>query len=232
MIKLITLNIHKGLSLLGKSVTMKELKEDIAGVNADIVCLQEVFHSGEIFESLSDDIWPHYAYGKNSIYTKGNHGNAILSKYPFQEFKNYDVSNHALEKRGLLHGVIQTKDHLDLHVFSVHLDLSSWGRKRQLNKLMAYLKSIDGKLPVIVAGDFNDWPEDASEILSQAGLKEAHFEKTGSHAKTYPTFVPMLKLDRIYYRGLIVKEVGRLDSTSWHRLSDHLPMFACFDWLP
>ncbi len=231
LIRLLTMNIHKGYSLLGKAVTLQELKQDIASVKADIVCLQEVFHAGQSFESLSDDIWPHYAYGKNAIYTRGNHGNAILSQFPFSEFNNHDVSNHAFERRGILHGLIKNKNQPNLHIYSLHLDLSGWGRKKQLKKLNEIIKKTAGsKEPVIVAGDFNDWNEEASEILKSSGLTEAYFEKNGRHAKTFPTFLPALKLDRIYFRGLSLKDCGRLDADAWHRLSDHLPLYADFEF--
>ena len=42
-------------------------------------------------------------YGKNAMYPHGHHGNAILSRLPIRQFANHDISDHALEKRGLLH---------------------------------------------------------------------------------------------------------------------------------
>jgi len=34
-------------------------------------------------EFLAHESWLHHAYGKNSVYDSGHHGNAILSRYPF-----------------------------------------------------------------------------------------------------------------------------------------------------
>ena len=49
------------------------------------------------FEYLADQSWPHYAYGRNSIYRKGDHGNAILSMYPFASWENIDVRFQTLQ---------------------------------------------------------------------------------------------------------------------------------------
>ncbi len=41
------------------------------------------------FAFLADEIWPHFAYGKNAIYSAGHHGNAILSKHPILGIREY-----------------------------------------------------------------------------------------------------------------------------------------------
>lgn len=60
-------------------------------------------------------------------------------------------------------------------------------------------------------------------------MREAHLVKAGEHAKTFPTFFPLLKLDRIYYRNLNLHAVSRLDSPKWHQLSDHLGLYVEFE---
>lgn len=238
--KILTLNMHKGLPLTRHKNVLPYLRKNIFESQADIVCLQEVVgaskklkHTSQ-YEVLADQIWPHYAYGKNAIHSNGHHGNVILSQYPFLQFKNSDVSNHRFERRGVLHGLVNTSKKFkhDLHVMTLHFDLMSWGRQRQVEKLCKLIElSVPDKAPLIICGDFNDWREEISETLqNKVGLNEAHMQLKGAHARTFPTFVPLLKLDRIYFRNLNIEKVERLDTASWHRLSDHLPLSAVFSF--
>ena len=63
--------------------------------------------NGGQYEFLADSIWPQFAYGRNMVYPKGHHGNAVMSKFPIVHFQNHDVSLPGPEKRGLLHCVLQ-----------------------------------------------------------------------------------------------------------------------------
>mgnify|MGYP003392572165 FL=1 len=104
-LKVLTYNIHKGFSATNLRFILHEIKSSLRHINADIVFLQEVhgertisnnrfadWPNNQQFEFLADQIWHHCAYGKNAIYKSGHHGNAILSKYPFVEWENINVS--------------------------------------------------------------------------------------------------------------------------------------------
>ncbi len=238
-IKVLTLNIQKGWSLGKRKATIELIKNSIVELGANIVCLQEVVGAypelakKSQFEFLADGIWPHFAYGKNAVNSGGHHGNAILSKWPFISFENFDISNHRLEQRGILHGIINLSEDQtqNLHILTVHLDLTAWGRKRQIEKLCKLIEqNVPKDSPLIVCGDFNDWQEKLSPYIhGRLGLTEAYKFKHGVHAKTFPTLFPFLKLDRIYYRNLNLHSVSRLDSPKWHELSDHLGLCAEFN---
>lgn len=240
-IKLLTLNIQKGWSIGKRRMTIEQIKKNLIASGANIVCLQEVVgahhqlsHKPQ-FEYLADGIWQHYAYGKNAISSKGHHGNAILSELPFVKSENFDISNHKLERRGILYGVVNSPEAVgpDIHIMTVHLDLTPWGRLRQLEKLCQLIEEkVSHSEPLIVCGDFNDWSEELSApLFEKVALKEAYFTVKGEHAKTFPTFLPILRLDRIYFRNLRVKSVKRLDAQPWHQLSDHLGLFVEFETL-
>src|SRR4051794_21033552 len=111
-IKAVSYNIHKGFTSGNRSYVLNRIREGLRQVHPDLVFLQEVLGQHEIhkknvagwpdqsqFEFLADELWPHYAYGKNAVYHHGHHGNAILSKYPFSFFENIDVSANSFEKR-------------------------------------------------------------------------------------------------------------------------------------
>lgn len=235
-IRILTYNIHKGFSIGNRKFILDRIKRSIVASKADLVHLQEVggiHHSSSQFEFLADQTWPHFAYGKNAVHSRGHHGNAILSRFPIIFHENQDVSLNRYERRGLLHATVDCEKEHPVHAFSLHLNLRENDRIEQIKKLSERLsKMVPPDAPLILAGDFNDWRKSATPILARDhGLKEAFVELTGKHAKTFPSFMPLLSLDRIYYRNLKCNSVKLLRDGAWNEISDHLPMVAEFETL-
>ena len=244
MIKILTYNIHKGFNRYNRDFVLHKIKQHISEVEVDVVLLQEIQgrhfqHEFRLqawpdvsqFEYLADSIWPHYAYGKNAIYQKGHHGNAILSKFSIADWNNINLSRFRQASRSFLHGVITIPgSDKPLHLICVHLDLIGFERRRQLNVLRRYIdSSIAQDEPLILAGDFNDWFGRLGKSLeAQLQMKEAIRQIHGNYAKTFPSHWPALRMDRIYYRGIDLVDSGCLARRPWNRLSDHLPLFAQF----
>ncbi|MBS1958255.1 MAG: endonuclease/exonuclease/phosphatase family protein [Bdellovibrionales bacterium] len=244
-LRILTYNIHKGFTAFNRKFVLEQIKKSIEQTQADLVCLQEVVGShsknakeikdwpkSSQFEFLADKVWPHFSYGKNSVYTEGDHGNAVLSKYPILFTENQDVSSNKVERRGLLHVTIDfPKSNHPLHAFSVHLGLFQRDRTKQIVKLAERIsKMIPNEAPVIIAGDFNDWRQDASShIKKDLRMDEAFMHTSGKHAYTYPSNFPLLALDRIYYRNLHCVRADPLEGNTWNTLSDHLPLVAEFE---
>jgi endonuclease/exonuclease/phosphatase family metal-dependent hydrolase len=241
-LRILSYNIHKGFTGHSKRFVLNKIKKAIELVHADLVFLQEVLghhdvHSKKVkdwptttqFEYLAESVWPHYRYGKNAIYTTGHHGNAILSRYPFTFFENIDISASPLEGRGLLHGVIEVP-HIKtpVHVICIHLALLEVWRQGQIDRLVERIDShVPHDAPLIVAGDFNDWRERATtELSKRLQLREAFWVLYGQHARTFPSWFPVLKLDRIYYRRMKVVDAQCLRSDPWNELSDHAALYA------
>ena len=243
---LVTFNMHKGLSGDGrKKLVLEDMRDALAKTNADIVFLQEtVGHnaahakryenwpdSGQ-FEYIADTLWPHYAYGKNAHYDSGHHGNAILSKYALRQWDNIDVSPYPFAvSRSLLHAVIRVAPNAKpLHLICVHLGFFALERRGQIRTLCQHIdRQIPHDEPLIIAGDFNDWRGIADhEFDSQLELQEAHRDIHGAFARSFPARMPVLRLDRIYYRGLKLENVVQLKGQQWRSLSDHIPLHASF----
>jgi len=243
-IKVLTYNIHKGFSTSNLRFILHDIKDSLRHVDADMVFLQEIqgertisnnrfddWPNNKQFEFLADQVWHHHAYGKNAIYKSGHHGNAILSKYPFIQWENIDVSIMRSASRSLLHGTIQIPGtEQRIHVICVHLGLFGRERDRQLATLAKRIKShIPADDPLIIAGDFNDWLGRAERHLHKdLGVKEVFKSSHGSYARTFPAMLPVLSMDRIYYRGFDVINYKCLQGPPWSRLSDHTPLLAEF----
>jgi len=181
-----TYNIHKGVLRdfigLRRVTRIHELRARLHELDSDLVFLQEVQGRHErharrlehwpdepqdVFLARSPRLRQTFetAYGRNASYMHGHHGNALLSRYPIIGLENRDISDHALEKRGLLHCVVKVGG-LDVHCFVVHFGLLARSRERQLGALIDWVShAVSGQAPLIIAGDFNDWRNRLSDRL-------------------------------------------------------------------
>jgi endonuclease/exonuclease/phosphatase family metal-dependent hydrolase len=221
------------------------MKEELRRFRPDLIFLQEVhgehqghrrriraWPDGSQFEYLAGELWPHFGYGRNVVYTEGHHGNAVLSRYPIVSSENIDLSQNRIERRGVLHAVIELPGGAGkIHALSAHLGLFEWDRRRQLRQLAARIESaVPAREKVIAAGDFNDWAKNAGAALAgDLGLAEAYRSRYGDYARTFPSWMPVLCLDRIYFRGFEAKRAGVFRNPSWSPLSDHLALWAELD---
>ena len=241
-LRVVTYNIHKGLSQFNRRLAVYDLREALRTLGADIVFLQEVQgrnqrHAARLdnwpdepqHDFLAADVWQATAYGRNVINDHGHHGNAILSRFPIAHAFNQDVTHMRFERRGLLHCIIQV-DWLTmpLHCVCVHLSLFARSRRRQMDALSSYLERItDADSPLIVAGDFNDWRNEADALLAhRLGLDEAITDGAGSPGRSFPAQKPVLRLDRIYLRGFSIARATIHAGRPWSKISDHAALSA------
>jgi endonuclease/exonuclease/phosphatase family metal-dependent hydrolase len=240
-LRIITFNIHKGVSAHSRKHILPEIKHLLHKLDADIIFLQEVQgehrkHSEKFADwpeasplaFLAEDAWPHHFYAPCRTHKHGDHGNALLSKYPLKEVINLDISSSRFSSRGLLYAQVQMAETAHpLHLICTHFGLLRKERSKQFSSLNEFiLKTIPEDESLIIAGDFNDWQLDGLHLLEESlNLKEVFHQEAGAHAKTYPSRLPLLSVDRIYYRGLKATHHAVIQTT---KLSDHLPLMAEF----
>jgi endonuclease/exonuclease/phosphatase family metal-dependent hydrolase len=79
----------------------------------------------------------------------------------------------------------------------------------------------------VVAGDFNDWRHRATAILERRlGLTEVSAVHAGRAPRTFPSILPVFRLDRIYVRGFSIDGSRVHRGKPWSMLSDHLAVSA------
>lgn len=200
-LRIATYNIHKGASIDHRPV-IQELKRSIRSLSADVIFLQEVQGRHDLMTNRHALLWQdrgqhaylagnslYCAYGKNAVYDHGHHGNALLSAYPIVSQCNTDVSDHALESRGILHCVLQTPE-TKVYCYVIHLGLFNGSRIRQTYALIDTVRrSAPDDAPVIIAGDFNDWNNNLSDLLRKTlRVKEVFDELSGQDDRKKPFF--------------------------------------------
>lgn len=247
--RVLSLNIHKGFALGPKRLVLSKIRQCLRDSGANIVFLQEVVGANRKhqtlvssgpsqtqLEYLADTVWTHHAYGKNAIYQHGHHGNAILSELPFVRWDNINASVLSFSQRGFLHGSISypTSDKApgeqsgNLHLICVHLGLFERERRLQITHLVRHIhQCIPTSEPLILAGDFNDWRKTGHRhLLETLQLTEVHEQTKGHCARTYPAFLPMLAMDRIYVRGAQISFCDSVAGEHWREFSDHRALVA------
>jgi endonuclease/exonuclease/phosphatase family metal-dependent hydrolase len=244
-LRIVTYNIHKGFSQFNRHMMLYELREQLRLLDADIVFLQEVQGEHRLnaeridnwpdepqHDFLAGDVWQSTAYARNVVYDHGHHGNAILSRFPIAEAFNQDVTHLRFERRGLLHCRIGVPNfRTPVHCVCVHLSLFARSRRRQMDALASYLESAaERDAPLIIAGDFNDWRNEADALLARRlDLVEIFGGETGTPGvpvRSFPAKRPLLRLDRIYVRGFPVRQAKVHSGEPWSRISDHAALSA------
>ena len=238
LLRVATYNIHKGVQGLGpaRRLEIHNIGHAVEQLDADIVCLQEVRKLHRREEQYFTR-WPelpqaeflcpegYFALYQTNARTKhGEHGNALLSRWPVVSQGHEDMSDHRFEQRGLLHAELKI-GRRKVHVIVLHLGLIAGSRGRQVEQMLRFIeREIPRTSPVIVAGDFNDWGGKLRPMLNNHGFQDF----IGERALTYPSRLPLTQLDYVYCRGLKPMGLEIPRGRIWWRMSDHLPLIAEF----
>jgi endonuclease/exonuclease/phosphatase family metal-dependent hydrolase len=238
IVRVATYNIHKGVQGIGprRRLEIHNLGHAVEQLDADIVCLQEVRKMNRSEEEYFTR-WPDVpqadflapegyeaVYRTNAITRHGEHGNAILSRWPVVAHQHEDISDHRFEQRGLLHVEVMVHGQA-VHVVVVHLGLIRSSRARQVAQLQRFIeREIPPAAPLLVAGDFNDWGSRVERTLAATHLSAFQ----GADQPTFPARLPLVQLDYVYARGLTPLGVHVPRGRIWWRMSDHLPLIAEF----
>ena len=237
-LRVATYNIHKGVQGLGpaRRLEIHNIGHAVEQLDADLVCLQEVRKLHRREERYFTR-WPELpqaeflcpegysaVYQTNATTKHGEHGNALLTRWPVVSHRHEDMSDHRFEQRGMLHVELKVARRL-VHVIVLHLGLIAGSRLRQIEQMGRFVqREIPRREPVIVAGDFNDWGSKLRPTMNELGFHDF----IGVRALTYPSRLPLTQLDYVYARGLkpVGMEIPR--GRIWWRMSDHLPLIAHF----
>ena len=246
VLRVATYNIHKGVRGVGprKRLEIHNLGLGIEALDTDLVFLQEVRLANRIEARAFPDTyigWPRMpqadflapegyevAYRTNATTRYGEHGNALLSRWPIGDVVGHrDVSDHRFEQRGVLHAQVNWNG-LRVHAIVAHFGLMHASRVRQVQRLAAFIEAeVPADELLIVGGDFNDWATKLDAPMRDLGLGRAMAGFGGAgRVNTFPSRLPVFSMDRIYTRGLECVSTLVPHGAAWTRMSDHLPLVA------
>jgi endonuclease/exonuclease/phosphatase family metal-dependent hydrolase len=219
-----TYNVHRWTGANGRSAPdPARAGFVISELDADVVALQEVlrpFTGDDPLRMLSDALGRYFVFAPTRIHKHGELGNAILARYPIEALSVLDISHSRVEKRVALaaqfNGVAG-----NLGVVATHLSLVDRTRHRQVEMLLDHPQFRHG--PTVLMGDMNAWRKCKATRSLEDNLHAHHNE---SWPPSFPAARPVLALDRIYARGVKVRDIHTHDTPAARRASDHLPVIA------
>jgi endonuclease/exonuclease/phosphatase family metal-dependent hydrolase len=234
-VRVVTYNIHTCIGV-DRRYDPDRIVAVLREINADIACLQEVGARRSI--GWPADQWAYLgeATGCRVILGAGIHdhrrrfGNAILTRFPVLSARSLDLTVADYEPRGAIDADVLV-GHRVLRVIATHLGLRAGERRLQANRLMTALgeKSMAGRRKsdaVLLMGDLNEW-------RGRSGAIRVFDRRLGPSAaeRTFPSWMPVLALDRIYAHGpTVLRDVGVYRTPLARLASDHLPLVGNLSW--
>ena len=220
-VRVCSYNVHGGVGTDGRKDLLRTA-DAIGALEPDIVLLQEVVDA----DALAARVGMTGAFGVTMPSRQSGFGNLILSRLPVTGVRRFDLSVPGREPRGGIAVEVADGTHR-MTVLGVHLGLSRAERRTQVAALLAPDGPIAGvKGPLVLGGDFNDWPSGpVTRPLGRAFL-DAAWPSLDFRA-TFPSLLPLLRLDRLYSRGALSHGGYHVGRSRLHRqASDHLPIAA------
>lgn len=233
--RLLSYNIHKGIGGRDRRYRLERIIEVIELENPDLICLQEV--DQHVPRSRHDDqprLLADYfravahLYQRNVHLRSGGYGNLILSRWPLVKRHQISLRLNSKKPRGAQLAVVDTPEG-PLHLVNWHLGLAEGERHWQVGHLLAHpLFRESHELPTLIVGDTNDWRNTlAGGPFASHGFHSA--TAPPSRFRTFPAYLAIGSLDKIFHRGeLIIRHARAVSTRLARRASDHLPLLIDF----
>lgn len=236
-IRLMTYNVHHCAGIDGRQ-SPHRIAEVIAAGKPDIVALQEL-DVGRLRTRWVDQPrligailrMEHHFFSTVRI-APGDYGTAILSRWPLRPVRTDllpVLKDRRVENRGALWAAIDAEGR-EIHVVNTHLGLTRGERRLQAEDLLGpgWLSNPDCREPRILCGDFN--MSSRREITCFDGVcVQARWQQVGPPPRTWPSLLPLISLDHIFFSpGIVLESVERPRGLRARLASDHLPVIATF----
>jgi endonuclease/exonuclease/phosphatase family metal-dependent hydrolase len=226
-IVLATYNIHRCIGTDGR-LDIGRVVEVIRALDADVVALQEVdFPSGSsvgLLDMLARESRMTPIAGPTLLWEAGHYGNAILTRGEVAAVRRHDLAHGEREPRGALDVDILCNG-ITLQVVATHLGLRPFERRFQIRSLLNMFRSVPPG-PTALLGDFNEWLPWGRPVR----WMHRYFGRPPTPA-TFPSFLPLLALDRIWVHPLrALRHIEAVQTRAARTASDHLPVRALVEW--
>ena len=195
-------NIQHGAS----NKSLNKIAANITAQKLDIVAIQEADNgtnrSGRVnqMKKLSELTgYRYYRFSKAINHDGGEYGIGILSKYPFESYKLWDLPNGSYENRVLARVQIRV-DGVLINFYATHLSYdgeSAAMRKKQFASIADIVKNDSN---FIIAGDFNTGKFSEFDVLDNHATNKTDTLNRTNHMK-YTEPSSKLAIDNIVFRN-------------------------------
>jgi endonuclease/exonuclease/phosphatase family metal-dependent hydrolase len=237
--RILSYNVHRCLGTDGR-LAPSRIAEVIAACKPDIVALQEldvgrrrtggVDQATEIAQALNMDC--HFNPAMSVV--DEHYGDALLTARPSRLMRQGSLPRPKVAARMEPRGAVWARIGIDdrhVHVVNTHLGLLGSERLMQAEALLGddWLGHADCRgEPVVLCGDMNAVPRSRAYARLSRDLVDAHRMLAGKRPQaTYPTFMPVLRLDHFFLGGAVqVADVEVVRTPLTRIASDHFPIYA------
>jgi endonuclease/exonuclease/phosphatase family metal-dependent hydrolase len=228
--RILTWNIHRGIGT-DLRYDLERIIELIRPHDPDIVALQEVDSRGKDqtnlpLAALKQVLGSHAAEARTIVAPDGHYGHVLISRWPMHDINVHELHVSRRETRCAIEATIESPFGY-IRVIAAHMGLRPNEIRPQLDIFKPLVRGDPGADPtalpggLLMMGDFNDWHGRVRSTLTT-------LIPTHTMQKTFPSWRPILNLDRIYCRPGKALLRSWID-TSARRASDHLPVYAEVD---
>lgn len=234
MYRLLTYNVRHCLGADGH-VSPARIARVIADCRPNIVALQELDvtrrRTGGVdqAQAIAQELRMHSHFHPAMSVETELYGDAILTDQPARLVKAGALPGARwLEPRGALWvSLSMSGTHVD--VINTHLGLRTQERLRQAEALLGPDWAGACRNPLLLAGDLNAVPQSRVYRRFASKLRDAQAGRPGRAAATFPSRLPLLRLDHVFASKEI--EILRVDIVRTplaREASDHLPLLVEF----
>ncbi len=232
--RLLSWNIHKGIGGRDRRYALQRIIDCIDHEQPDLVCLQEVDRlvGRSQFDDqprlLGQSLNLQSTFQANVSVANGTYGNLILSRWAVGSTHRISLKRGIRKARGAQLVHVETPEG-PIHLVNTHLGLDERERHWQVAFLLEHqLFQSHATIPTVIAGDFNDWRNTLAEKpLARYGFQQ--ITSPPSEYRSFPSWLPIGGLDKVFVRGGLKIDRVRVVRTSLARVaSDHLPIVVDF----
>ncbi len=236
-VRVATYNIHACVGV-DRRYDPARIAAVLRSIDADVACLQEVGAGRQTGRPGHADQWAYLgaAIGCQVVLGAGmrahrrRFGNAVLTRFPVLAARSIDLTVAGYEPRNAIDVDLLIGNRV-LRVLATHFGLHAGERRLQAGRLIAALGETAAENrrtadAVLLMGDLNEW-------RGRSGAIGALDRRLGPSPapRTFPSWMPVLPLDRIYADGPAVLCDVAVCRTALARLaSDHLPLAGSLLW--
>lgn len=226
-LRVVSFNIRAGLSS-----SLEAVGDVIAGLEPDVVALQEVDvgveRTGRVDQPavLAERLGMQRVFAGAIKREGGDYGVALLSRFPITRAERVELRDgSALEPRVAIDASVCVNGS-EVRVVSVHADMWPWAAEANTKALAQALKARSLK-PAIIAGDLNATPQEGA-VGALLGVGLIDVLRARDEGRTF--LGSSRRIDYILADDgldLRVTAAGRVEA----EVSDHVPVFAEFSAL-
>ena len=229
--KLLTFNVQHFRNYITRDIDFEIFDRVIKKLDPDVIVLNEVFSGNSIFgdepKIIADRLNMNYYFGQAISISKGDYGNAILSKYEIINPSTIKIPDPKLKDENVYYEsrVIIKCEINNIIILGTHLGLAKSERALGIETLLSLVTKLNNNnQKFAILGDFNMTPNDDLLVPLLKVCKDSVNDYCDDvKYYTFPSINPTQKIDYIFLSNNIDINYYKIINVV---ASDHFPILV------